>query len=324
MQIFQKLKNRYHWLVRKIRKYWNLAFFKYASDKAYIKKKYIEKLGKRLNLRNPVTFNEKLQWLKLYNRDPLFTDMVDKYKVREYVADRVGAEYLIPSLGVWDSPDQIDFDALPEKFVLKCTHNSGYGTCICQDKSALDIEKAKHELRKGLEQNYYLTSREWPYKNVPRRIVGEEFMVDERNTDSRKALTDYKFFTFNGEPKLVYVYQSAHTEEGNKPVNTYCDVFDLDWNLVPIQQNYGNDPITPEKPVNFEKMIEISRKLSAGIPFLRVDMYEINGKVYVGEMTFYSWAGFEPFHPEEWDHVLGSWLKLPDTKRRSGKDRKAL
>ena len=314
MILLQKLRNRYFWIVRKIKKYWNLAFFKFASDKAYIRKKYKATLGKKLNLKTPKTFNEKLQWLKLYHRKPQFTDMVDKYKVREYITSRVGSEYLIPSLGVWDDPDQIDFEALPDKFVLKCTHNSGYGTCICQDKSKLDVEKAKQDLRKGLAQDFYRTSREWPYKNVPHRIVGEQFMVDEACIDPNKALIDYKVFTFNGEPKLIYVYQSAHTEEGGKPVNTYCDVFDLGWNLQAISQNFGNDPVTPAKPQNLDKMLELSRKLSAGIPFLRVDMYEINGKVYVGEMTFYSWAGFEPFHPEEWDYTLGSWIELPKKK----------
>lgn len=315
MILLQKIKNRYFWLIRKYKKYRDLAYFKYAGDKAYITKKYKEKLGKKPNLRNPVTFNEKLQWLKLYNRNPQFTDMVDKYKVRQYVAERAGAEYLIPLLGVWDDSDQIDFDALPDQFVLKCTHNSGYGTCICQDKSSLDIEKVKQDLRNGLAQDYYRTSREWPYKNVQRRIIGEKFMVDEANKDARKALNDYKVFTFNGEPKLIFVYQSAHTEKGSKPVNTYCDVFDLDWKLQPIRQNFGNDPHTPAKPKHLDEMLALSRKLSAGIPFLRVDFYEISGKVYVGEMTFYSWAGFEPFSPEEWDYTLGSWLKLPKKRR---------
>lgn len=153
---------------------------------------------------------------------------------------------------------------------------------------------------------------EWPYKNVPHRIVGEQFMVDTSNQNPAKALIDYKVFTFNGEPKLIYVYQSVHPEQGGKPVNTYCDVFDLDWNLVPFCQNYGNDPETPARPQHLDEMLDLSRKLSEGIPFLRVDFYEINGKVYVGKMTFYSWAGFEPFHPEEWDYTLGSWLELPD------------
>lgn len=314
MILLQKIRNRFFWFIRKIKKRWNLAFFRYASDKAYIKKKYREKFGKELNLKNPQTFNEKLQWLKLYHRKPLFTRMVDKYSVRSYIAERVGPEYLIPDLGVWEHPDQIDFDALPDQFVLKCTHNSGYGTCICRDKSKLDIEQAKQMLREGLAQDYFRTSREWPYKNVPRRIVGERFMVDESSQDSGKALTDYKVFTFNGEPKLIYVYQSAHTEQSSKPVNTYCDVFDLEWNLLPICQNFGNDPVTPSRPQHLDEMLEISRKLSAEIPFLRVDMYEINGKVYVGEMTFYSWAGFEPFNPEQWDYTLGSWLELPERK----------
>lgn len=316
MIILTKIRNRYFWLGRKIKKYQNLAYFKYGSDKAYIKRKYKEKFGKKLILRNPVTFNEKLQWLKLYHRRPLFTKMVDKYAVRDYIAERVGEEYLIPSLGVWDNPEQIDFDALPNQFVLKCTHNSGKGTCICQDKSLLDIEAVRQKLKEGLAQDYYRTSREWPYKNVPRRIIGEKFMVDESNTDSKQALTDYKVFTFNGEPRLIYVYQSEHTESKSKPVNTYCDVFDLDWNLVPVCQNFENDPITPSKPKNLKKMLELSRILSADIPFLRVDMYEINGKVYVGEMTFYSWAGFEPFHPEKWDYTLGKWLELPKKKMK--------
>lgn len=314
--MIQKIKNRVIWLSKKYRRRYGQFVYEHGSDKAYIIKKYHSKFGKKPNLKDPVTFNEKLQWLKLYHRRPLFTRMVDKYAVREYITERVGAEYLIPSLGVWDNPDQIDFGALPDKFVLKCTHNSGKGTCICQNKAALDIEQAKCDLREGLAQNYYLTSREWPYKNVPRRIIGEQFMADESNPDTQKALTDYKVFTFNGEPKLIYVYQSAHTEAGGKPVNTYCDVFDLDWNLVPIEQNFGNDPVTPARPKNLHVMLELSRKLSEDIPFLRVDFYEINGKVYVGEMTFYSWAGFEPFHPEEWDHVLGSWLTLPDKKRK--------
>lgn len=316
MILLQKIRNRFFWLIRKIKKHWNLAFFRYASDKAYIRKKYKDKFGKRLNLKSPQTFNEKLQWLKLYYRKPLFTRMVDKYSVRAYITERIGSEYLIPSLGIWDDPDQINFDTLPNQFVLKCTHNSGYGTCICQDKSKLDIEQVKQKLREGLAQDYFRTSREWPYKNVPRRIAGEQFMVDEANHDTGKALTDYKVFTFNGEPKLIYVYQSAHTDQSSKPVNTYCDVFDLDWNILPILQNFGNDPNTPTKPHNLEKMLDLSRKLADGTPFLRVDMYEINGKVYVGEMTFYSWAGFEPFHPEEWDYTLGSWLELPNQKIR--------
>lgn len=315
MWLLQKIKNRTLWLGRECKRCCVRFVVEHERDKAYIKQKYRRIFGREPNLKDPVTFNEKLQWLKLYHRRPLFTKMVDKYAVRDYVTERVGAEYLIPSLGVWDNPDQIDFDALPNQFVLKCTHNSGKGTCICQDKKSLDIEQVKQDLREGLAQNYYRTSREWPYKNVPRRIVGEQFMVDQSNQDPAKALTDYKVFTFNGEPKLIYVYQSAHTEKGGKPVNTYCDVFDLDWNLMPIIQNFGNDPVTPARPKKLDEMLELSRKLSEGIPFLRVDFYEINGKVYVGEMTFYSWAGFEPFYPEEWDYILGSWITLPDRKR---------
>ncbi len=300
---------------KKCIRYYDRLFYQYAGDKAYIRKKFRITMGRELNLRNPETFNEKLQWLKLYNRNPLYTDMVDKYKARDYIVNRVGEEYLIPLLGVWDDPDQIDFGALPDQFVLKCTHNSGYGTCICQHKSVLDIERVKQDLRDGLAQDYYRTSREWPYKNVQRRIVGEKFMVDESSTDPTKALIDYKVFTFNGEPKLIYVYQSVHTGAGNKPVNTYCDVFDTEWNLQPVYQNFENDKTPPARPENLELMLELSKKLSKDIPFLRVDLYEINKKVYVGEMTFYSWAGFMPFTPEEWDFKLGGWIQLPEKKR---------
>ena len=287
----------------------------FLSDEKFLKMRYKLCVGRSLDLNDPQTFNEKIQWLKIYNRSPGHVAMVDKILAKEYVAEIIGDEYVIPTLAVWAKAEDIDFDSLPDQFVLKCTHNSGFGTCICRDKAALNIPQAKENLREGLAQDYYRTSREWPYKNVPRRIVGEKFMVETSAADPHKALTDYKVFTFNGEPKLIYVYQSAHTPQGGKPVNTYCDVFDLEWNLMPIQQNFGNDPVTPAKPVHLDEMLELSRTLSSGIPFLRVDFYEINGKVYVGEMTFYSWAGFEPFHPEEWDDILGSWLKLPQKQR---------
>lgn len=171
-------------------------------DREYLQRRFQAELGKSLDLDNPQTFNEKLQWLKLYNRKPEYTMMVDKYKVREYIAQTLGEEYLIPLLGVWDDPDEIDFDALPDQFVLKCNHNSGLGMCICKDKSKLDISKVRAELRKGLKENYYIRHREWPYKDVPRKIIAEKYMVDDSNCGE---LTDYKFFCFNGVPKFMYI-----------------------------------------------------------------------------------------------------------------------
>ena len=180
-----------------------LGIYDYLSDEEYVKRKYRACFGRKLNLENPQTYNEKLQWLKLYDRKPEYTRMVDKYRVREYIAQTIGEEYLIPLLGVWEDPEDIDFDALPDQFVLKCNHNSGLGMCICKDKSKLDIKKAKRELKKGLKQDYYLTGREWPYKDVPRRIIAEKYMVDESGTE----LKDFKVLCFAGKAKMIQVHK---------------------------------------------------------------------------------------------------------------------
>ena len=171
-----------------------LGLYNSMPDRDYLERKFEALMGTPLHLDAPQTFNEKLQWLKLYDRKPEYTMMVDKYRVREYIAQKIGAEYLIPLLGVWDSPDEIDFAALPEQFVLKCNHNSGLGMCICKDKSTLDLRKVRRELRKGLRQDYYLPGREWPYKDVPRKIIAEKFMIDNEVNELR----DYKFFCFRG------------------------------------------------------------------------------------------------------------------------------
>ncbi len=283
-----------------------LGFYKHTPDDVFLKKAYKVNMGQELNLENPQTFNEKLQWLKLYNRKPEYTVMVDKYKVREYIAKELGEGYLIPLLGVWDDPDEIDFDALPDQFVLKCNHNSGLGMCICKDKSKLDIEKVKRELRKGLAQDYYLTGREWPYKNVPRKIICEKYMTDETGTDLKeedRELVDYKFFCFNGVPKFMYI---SHDHASNATT----DFFDMDFHRLDMRMKDPNSDIIPSRPVLFDNLKVIAEKLSAGIPFVRVDMYVINGQIYFGELTFFHNAGFTKVHPEQWEKTLGDWIDI--------------
>ena len=258
------------------------GLYNHMSDEEYLSRKYQLYFGQKPNLQNPQTFNEKLQWLKLYNRKPEYTMMVDKYKVREYIAQELGEEYLIPLLGVWDDPDEIDFDALPDQFVLKCNHNSGLGMCICKDKSKLDIPKVKAELRKGLKQDYYLTGREWPYKDVPRKIIAEKYMVDASNCGE---LTDYKFFCFNGVPKFMYI-------SNDNSENATTDFFDMEFNRLDMRMKDPNSNVIPPKPYLFNEMKAIAEKLSQGIPFVRVDLYVIGGSIYFGELTFFHNAGF--------------------------------
>lgn len=275
------------------------------SDEAYVKKIYQASMGTPLDLDNPQTFNEKLQWLKLYDRRPEYTMMVDKYLVRKYIADKLGEEYLIPLLGVWDNPDDIDFDKLPNQFVLKCNHNSGLGMCICKNKFKLNIEKVKKELKKGLKQDYYLRSREWPYKNVPRKIIAEKLMTEEDGSD----LKDYKFMCFMGTVKCSFVCSERFSGKG-----LHVTFFDKEWNVMPFERHYPYVKEGIRKPKKYEKMIELSEKLAKGIPFVRVDFYEINGKIYFGELTFYPGSGYEEFTPDSWDKKFGDWLTLPEKK----------
>lgn len=272
-------------------------------DEKYLKIKYYLSLGKKLDLENPQTFNEKLQWIKLFDRNPLYTQLVDKYLARDYIKEKLGEEYLIPLLGAWDNPDDIDFDALPEQFVLKCNHNSGLGMCICKDKSKLDIKKVKAELKKGLAQDYYLSGREWPYKNVPRKVIAEKYMTDE----SGYELKDYKFFCFDGEVKMLFVAKDREVEGAE----TKFDFFDADFNHLPFTNGHPNSQPPYFKPENFEEMKAVAAKLSKGIPEVRVDLYNINGKIYFGEMTFFHWSGFVKYEPEEWDYKIGSYINLP-------------
>ena len=281
------------------------GLFNKMPDERYLKLKYKNVFGRDLDLENPKTFNEKLQWLKLYNRKPEYTMMVDKYKVREYIAHELGEEYLIPLLGVWDDPDEIDFDALPDQFVLKCNHNSGLGMSICRDKSELDIPKVKRELKRGLKQDYYLTSREWPYRDVPRKIIAEKY-----KEDASGELRDYKFYCFNGVMKFVMI-----NSDRNTPKPTRADYFDRNFNWLDFAWGYSHAEVQPQKPEQFEKMVAIAEKLAAGLPHIRVDLYECNGQIYFGELTFFDGSGFDKIEPVEWDYKIGNMLKLPDKRK---------
>ena len=284
----------------------NKYFFNYLSDKIYLKLKYKMLMKKELDLYNPKTFNEKLQWLKLYDRNPEYTKMVDKYDVKEYVSKIIGEEYVIPTIGVYEKFDNIDFAKLPNQFVMKCTHDSG-GIIICKDKKKLDINLARKKINKSLRNNYYYKHREWPYKNVKPRIIIEKYLDDGKNSQ----LNDYKIMCFNGKAKCSFVC----SERDNKDLGLAVTFFDLDWNRMPFERHYRSSDKVILKPKNYNKMIELSEKLSENIPFVRVDWYEINGKLYFGELTFFPGAGFEEFTPEEWDYKIGDMLELPKKKK---------
>ena len=273
----------------------------------FLERSYRIHMGKELNLQNPVDYTEKLQWLKLYDHRPEYTVMVDKYAVKEYVSGKIGREYVIPLLGVWERAEDIDFDALPERFVLKTTHDSG-SYVVCKDKSKLDISGARKRMAKFLKRKYYDCNREWPYKNVPPRIIAEAYMEDSKYGELR----DYKFFTFGGQPKVLYIAQGRGATG-----ETVADFFDMDFNHLPFTIDHDMATVPPEKPENFELMKELAAKLSEGTPQLRVDFYEVDGKVYFGEMTFFHCSGMAGFHPEEWDRTFGDWVVLPP-KRMEG------
>ena len=276
----------------------------WMSDEAFLKRKFKLVMGQELDLDDPKTFNEKLQWLKLYDRKPLYTKLVDKYAVREYIAEKIGEEYLIPLVGgPWNSPDEIDFAALPDQFVLKCTHDSG-GVIICKDKSALDIPAAKAALNKHLKHNYYWTNREWPYKDVPPRIIAEKYMEDETG-----ELRDFKFLCFNGRLRTEFICTERYTETGLR-----VTFFDEDWNRLPFIRHYPSSEKEIPRPESFEEMKRISELLSEDMAFARIDFYEVSGEIYLGEITLYPGSGLEEFDPPEWDERIGSWLTLPAKK----------
>lgn len=278
--------------------------FSFMPDKMYISLFYRGMLGKRLNLKKPKTYNEKLQWLKLYYRKPELTMMVDKYEVRKYVIEKIGEKYLIPCIGVWDSFDQIPFDSFPNRFVLKCTHDS-HSVIICKDKEHFNYQVAKEKLEKALKRNYYYEGRQWPYKNVKPRIIAEEFMEDAQDGELR----DYKIFAFDGCAKALFIATDRSVQSPK------FDYFDMDFNCLHIKQGHPNAKILPHKPEKLEEMKYLAEILSRGLPQVRVDFYEVNGNVYFGELTFFHYSGFVPFEPEEWNYIFGNWIKLPKKYR---------
>lgn len=277
-----------------------VCFGKYIPDKTYLKLLYETRIGKKLNLKNPITFDEKLQWLKLYDRKDEYTVWADKYEVRNYVAEKLGEQYLIPLLGVWNSADELKLDDLPEQFVLKCTHDSA-SVCICTNKKNFDWNAAMDKLQKSLNQNYYWHSREWPYKNITPRIIAEAYMTDESGTE----LKDYKIYTFGGEPYLIQVdFDRFHNHRRN--------LYTTEWEYIDETIEYSKDPnVKIAKPEHLEEMLECSKKLAVGTISLRTDFYSINGKIYFGEITFYQEAGFAHFEHEEFAKKLGDQIKLP-------------
>lgn len=278
---------------------------KSLNDERFIRLKYYASMGKILHLKNPVTFNEKLQWLKLYDRNPAYTQMVDKYAAKEYVANIIGKEYIIPNYGVWEKPEEIDFDSLPDQFVLKVTHDSG-GLVICRDKSKLNREHVVEKLNKSLQRDYYIQSREWPYKNVKKQIIAEVYMEDEQ---SGHGLTDYKFFCFNGIPRFLYVSQGLEDHTTAK-----ISFFDFEGKRLPFSRSdYRPFEKNIELPKQFEKMIEIAKVLANEVAnsFVRIDLYSINGDIYFSEITFFPCGGMVPFDPPEWDKKMGEWIELP-------------
>lgn len=279
----------------------NRGVFNWLSDDKLLKIQYKDKMGEELNIENPQTFNEKIQWLKLYDRNSLYTNLVDKYEVRKYISRKIGNEYLIPLLGVWDKFEEIDFDKLPNQFVLKCTHDSG-GIVICTDKNTLDFKTARRKINRSLNRNYYYYGKEWAYKNIKPRIIAEKYIEDSSSGD----LKDYKFMCFNGEPKIIQVMSDREYKD------FLINHFDLEWNEVNIpRKSINNNTNLPARPRNLDKMIEISKVLSKDISFVRVDLYETEKGIFFGEMTFYPVSGFMDFSNKEDDFLLGSWIKLP-------------
>lgn len=299
MSLISKFKeNNTFWLAAILRRLWWLI----PNDKLYLQMLYPLMMHHRLNLNNPQTFNEKLQWLKLYNRNPLYTKLVDKYEVKKYVAAKIGKEFVIPTIGVWERPEYIDWDSLPDQFVLKTTHGGGNtGVVVCKDKNTFDREKALKKLKASMSSDIYHTYREWPYKNVHKRIIAEKYLEDESG-----QLEDYKFTCANGVAYNVMLCYDRGTGD------TKFYFFDSDWNLLRINKRGKAAPedFSLLEPKNIKKMFELAGKLSEGLPYARVDMYNVNGKIYFGEITFYPQSGFDPNLLPETDKQFGDLIDL--------------
>ncbi len=273
----------------------------YMSEKQWLGMHASHCLGYKVDLDNPKTFNEKLNWMKLYGRDPKYTIMADKYAAKKYVASIIGEEYIVPCLGVYNSFDEIDFNKLPNQFVLKATHQSG--VVICKDKAKFDFEAARKKLEADMHRNYSSIHMEWVYKDIPPRVIADTFLDDHTGTELR----DYKIWCFNGEPKVIYLT--------NKGANVYENFYDMDFNPLYIDHGFVRHNPEFQQPATFNVMRDLAKKLSAGIPFVRIDFFDVNGKVYFGECTFYDWGGAHPFSTYEQDLEIGGWMKLPNKTR---------
>ncbi len=270
-------------------------------DEEYLKKIYKAIFHRELDLDDPKTFSEKLQWLKLYDRRDVYTAMVDKAAAKDFAAERIGREFVVPTYGIWNSADEVDFQILTEPFVIKSTKDSG-SAVICPDVRNYDPEEVRAKLKRRSERDYYLIWREWPYKNVPSRIIAEKYLVDKSDGELR----DYKFFTFGGKPEYLYI------ASGRGSGGTVADFFDMDFCHVDLKIDHENAATPPHAPKNFELMKTLAARLAEGTPHLRVDFYEVDGRVYFGEMTFFHCAGLYPFKTPEWDKKLGDLITLPE------------
>lgn len=285
-------------LTCKIKRRLLFTFARFYSDRLFLEKLFPLRTGYPLNLDNPKTFNEKLQWLKLYDRNPTYIRMVDKIEAKKYVAEIIGEKYVVPTYAVYERVEDIDFDALPDQFVLKCSHDSG-GVVLCKGKASFKKYEAIKKLKRAYSRNYYWKNREWPYKDIKPRIIAEKYL-----TDDGVGLKDYKFFCFNGIPRAMFLLK-------DREVETRLNFYDMDFKKLPFERGYPNFDGNIEKPSGWDVMINISKRISQNIPLLRVDFYSVNNNVFIGELTFYPGSGMEPFIPSCWDDEFGKWLKLP-------------
>lgn len=280
------------------------GFYNRVPDKKYLKKVFILNGGYVLNLDKPQSFNEKLNWIKINDRNPLYTRLADKYDAKKFVADNIGEKYVVRSFGVYNSVDDIDIGTLPNRFVIKATHDSS-GAVICKDKESFDLLSFKKKYSKIMRRNFYNRSREWPYKNITPRIIVDELLEDNTFINKETTLIDYKFWCFNGEPKIMYV-----TVKSSEIFENFYDT-----NFNPVDINHGFPRHVPEfeKPKNFEKMLDLSRILAkkTETSFVRIDFFNINGSIFFGEFTFFDWGGLRPFSDKDTDLILGKMIKLP-------------
>jgi len=283
----------------------------YIPDRAYLSWAFERSIGRPLNLISPQSFNEKLQWLKLYDRNPLYIKLVDKYEVREYIKKTIGEQYLVPLIGVYDNVDEIEIWRLPNQFVLKCTHDSG-NVIICRNKDSFNFIDAKRKLQKAQRRNFYYGGREWPYKNINPRIICEELLVEKDTIrQNYKDVEDYKFHCFNGVPTYCQVFFDRH-------IKMKTIYYDMNW----VKQDISRPNIISyegdiQKPPKFEIMKQIASKLSEGFPYVRIDLYNVDGRIYFGEITFFPASGFNPFVPDSWDRIWGDKIDLSSIKNKS-------